>query len=141
MMTKIEPKVLLSTLWIFATLNYLYCDLMGLMDSSLLKQYLTGKVDGLIIDEGFLLLAAFLMEIPIGMVLLARIFAHRPNRWANLFASFIKTGVMITTLFVGTPTSYYLFFALIEIATTLFIGYFAWQWTDGESIQQSTSPV
>ena len=39
---KTDRKILLSTLWIFAILNYLYCDIMGLMDVNLLKQYLTG---------------------------------------------------------------------------------------------------
>src|SRR4051812_33154535 len=32
----------LSTLWIFVTLNYLYCDVTGLMDPDVLKQYLAG---------------------------------------------------------------------------------------------------
>ncbi len=27
-----NKRVILSTLWIFVTLNYLYCDLVGLMD-------------------------------------------------------------------------------------------------------------
>lgn len=35
-----DPKVVLSTLWIFVTLNYLYCELIGLMDPGLLTQYL-----------------------------------------------------------------------------------------------------
>ncbi len=63
---------LLSTLWIFVTLNYLYCDLIGLMDSRLLNQYLTGNVEGLTINESFLLYAGILMEIPIAMVLLSK---------------------------------------------------------------------
>jgi Family of unknown function (DUF6326) len=41
-------------LWIFASLNYLYCDVVSLMDSNLLRQYLTGTVNGLEIDRGFL---------------------------------------------------------------------------------------
>jgi hypothetical protein len=61
----------LSTLWIFVTLNYLYCDVMSLMDRSMLKQYLTGNVGGVHISQGFLLGSAVLMEIPIAMVVLA----------------------------------------------------------------------
>jgi hypothetical protein len=37
----------LSTLWIFVTLNYLYCDVTGLMDPNVLKQYLAGNLGGL----------------------------------------------------------------------------------------------
>lgn len=123
-----DKKVLLSTLWIFVTLNYLYCDLIGLMDARLLHQYLTGTVDGMELTPRFLFAAAVLMEIPIAMVLLARILAPRANRWANIIAAAIKTVIMVLTLFVGTFTMYYLFFAIIEIATTTFIFFYALQW-------------
>ncbi len=129
-----DRKVILSTLWIFVTLNYLYCDVMGLMDSNLLKQYLTGEVEGLVLDEGFLFAGAILMEIPIAMVLLARILNYRANRLANVIAASIKTIVMIMSLFVGTPTSYYLFFATIEIATTAFIIWYAYTWVNAKLV-------
>jgi hypothetical protein len=44
-----------STLWIFAALNYLYCDVVSLMDRKLLQGYLAGNVGGLHITQGFLL--------------------------------------------------------------------------------------
>ena len=119
---------LLSTIWIFVTLNYLYCDLIGLMDSTLLKQYLTGNVEGLKINESFLLYAGILMEIPIVMVLLSKILPKKINCWANIIAGAIKTIVMIATLFMGIVTMYYLFFAVIEMATTIFIVVYALKW-------------
>lgn len=122
-------STILSTLWIFVTLNYLYCDVIGLMDGRLLQQYLQGKVNGMEINQQFLLAGAILMEIPIAMVLLSRVLHYRANRWANIIAALIKTVVMILTLFVG-PTSYYLFFASIEIVTTAFIIWYAWSWKD-----------
>ena len=118
----------LSTLWIFVTLNYLYCDLIGLMDSRLLKQYLTGSVEGMTINENFLLYAGILMEVPIAMVLLSKILPKNINCWANIIASSIKTVVMIATLFMGSITKYYLFFAVIEIATTIYIVGYSLNW-------------
>lgn len=123
-----NKRDILSTLWIFVTLNYLYCDLIGLMDSGLLNQYLTGNVDGLIISESFLLYAGLLMEVPIAMVLLSKILPKNANCWANIFAGSIKTLVMIATLFLGSATKYYLFFAVIEITTTIFIIGYAYKW-------------
>ena len=123
-----DKKVFLSTLWIFVTFNYVYCDILGLMDASLLKQYLTGTVDGLELTESFLFMGAILMEIPIAMILLSRILPYRINRLANVFAASLKTIVMILTMFVGTPTLYYLFFGAVEIATTIFIAYYAVIW-------------
>jgi hypothetical protein len=121
-------KELLSTLWVFVTLNYLYCDLIGLMDASLLKQYLTGHVGGMEINEQFLLYAGVLMELPIAMVVLSRLLPKKMNCWANGIAGSIKTLVMIATLFIGSFTTYYLFFALIEISTTAFIVGYAIRW-------------
>jgi hypothetical protein len=123
-----DRTLFFSTLWIFVTLNYLYCDLIGLMDATLLNQYLRGEVDGLRINEEFLLYAGILMEIPIAMVLLSRMLAPKPNAWCNLGAGCVKTAVMIATLFVGSTTAYYQFFATIEIATTIFISWTAFQW-------------
>ncbi len=131
---KLDKKVILSTLWIFVTLNYLYCDLMGLMDADLLKQYLTGTVNGMDMNGGFLLSAALLMEIPIAMVLLSRILNYKANRWANIISGSFKTIVMVLTLFVGTPTLYYLFFAIVEIACTSFIVIYAWKWIENKKI-------
>lgn len=125
-----DKKELFSTLWIFVTLNYLYCDLIGLMDKNLLNGYLKGNIEGMIIDENFLFFAAILMEIPIVMVFLSRILNYNANRWANLLAGSIKTIVMISTLFIGSFTAYYLFFAIIEITTTMYIIYLAYGWSE-----------
>lgn len=125
---KIDRKIVISTLWIFAILNYLYCDIMGLMDMNLLKQYLTGNVNGMEMNENFLLGAAILMEIPMVMVLLSRILNYKVNRLANIIAGIIMTLVQTATLFAGAATKYYLFCSMIEIATTLVIVWFAWKW-------------
>ncbi len=66
-----DMKVKLSTLWIFVMFNYLYCDVLGLMDPVLLNQILTGNLGFVEITEEFLLGGAILMEIPIAMVLLS----------------------------------------------------------------------
>ena len=130
-----NKKVILSALWIFATLNYLYCDVLGLMDSALLNQYLAGEVNGMTIDQNFLLAAAILMEIPIAMVLLSLILKYKANRWTNIIAGSIKTIAMIATMFVG-PTLYYLFFGTIEIATTIFIVWYAWNWSEKKYLNE-----
>ncbi len=121
-------RTFFSTLWIFVTFNYLYCDLIGLMDAHLLKQYLAGVVEGIQINERFLLYAGILMEIPIAMILLSQVLSQRINAMANMVAAFIKTAVMLLTLFIGTFTSYYFFFAVVEISTTVFIFYRAFLW-------------
>ena len=128
-----DRNVLLSTLWIFAVLNYLYCDVITLMDADVLKQLLTGTVGGMEMTQGFLLGAGILMEISISMVLLSRVLPYSANRWANIIAGTITTVVQVLTLFVGSsPTMYYIFFSIIEIATTALIVWLAWKWSNHE---------
>lgn len=130
----IDKKALLSTIWIFAVLNYLYCDVVGLMDAEKLNQYITGKVGSMQMTQGFLLGAGILMEISIAMVLLSRVLKYRVNRWANILAGTIMSVVQILTLFVGKPTMYYAFFSTIEIASTAIIVWLAATWRNPESL-------
>lgn len=117
----------LSTLWLFATLNYLYCDVVGMMDPSLLRGYLAGNVGGMTISQGFLLAGGALVEIPIAMVLLSRVLSPTANRWANIGAAAFMTVVQAASLFVRAPAPYYVFFSSFEISATLSIAWLAWR--------------
>ena len=121
---KMNPKVLLSTLWLFAMLTYTYGDVVTLMDP--IKH---GSIE---LTEGFLLFGSILMMIPISMVLLSRILEYRANRWASIIAGTFMTAFLTVTLFVAVPTMYYAFFSAIEIACTLFIAGYAWKWRSPE---------
>ncbi len=98
-----DMKVRLSTLWLFATLNYVYCDVVSVMDPV--------KHSPVQLTQGFLLGAAILVEIPIAMVLLSRILSYRSNRWTNVIAGAVMTAVQVASLFVAVPTMYYVFFS------------------------------
>lgn len=130
---KMDMKDKLSLLWIFALFNYLYCDIVTLMDSSVLTEILRGYAGSIQITQGFLLGASVLVEIPIAMVLLSRFLSYRANRWGNIVAGATMTAVQVSSLFVGTPTNYYVFFSIIEIATTSLIVWYAWNWMENEN--------
>jgi len=117
---KVKEISLLTTLWIFVTLNYVYCDVVTLFSYVTIKSTIQ-------YTQGFLLGAAILVEIPIGMVLLSRILKYRASRWASIIAGAIMTVVQTVTLFVGTPAPYYIFFSVIEIASTAVIVWYAWK--------------
>jgi threonine/homoserine/homoserine lactone efflux protein len=67
------------------------------------------------------------------MVLLSRVLKNQPNRWANIIAGAFMTVVQFGSFAVGTPTTYYTFFSVIEIACLLFIVWTAWRWADRPS--------
>ncbi len=106
------------TLWIFATLNYVYADVVTLFDKSLSTS----------LSQTALLGAAVLVETAIAMVLLSRVLKYRANRWANIIVGIINTVAVLVSLLVTTPALYNAFFATIEIATTLTIIWYAWAW-------------
>jgi hypothetical protein len=72
------------------------------------------------------------VEIPIAMVLLARVLPHGVNRWANIIAGLLMTLVQAASLFAGLPAIYYLFCSVLEIAATVMIVWFAWNWRMAE---------
>jgi hypothetical protein len=116
-----DRKVILSTLWLFATLNYIYCDVVTVMDPV--------KRAPFQLTPGFLLGASVLVEVPIAMVILSRVLKHGANRWVNIIAGIVMTAVQVSSLFVAVPAMYYVFFSVIEIACTLFIVGYAWTWS------------
>ena len=128
-----DRKTVLSTLWIFAILNYLYADVYTLTFNPVLqpeswKQFLYGNVGGVQLTDGFVLITAVLMETSIAMVLLSRILNYSANRWANVGVGAFHTLFVAWSLLGQTPSIYYLFFSAVEITCTLFIAWYAWQW-------------
>ena len=116
-----DRRMMLFTLWIFVTLNYVYADVVTLFDKSV-----PTSVTGL--SQTTLLGAAILVETAIAMVLLSRVLKYRANRWANIIVGAINTVAVLASLLVATPALYYLFFATIEVGTTLTIIWYAWTW-------------
>jgi hypothetical protein len=120
-----DMKLRISALWLFAILTYTYGDVVTLMDPV--------KHGSIQLTEGFLLGGSIFMMIPITMVLLSRILKYQLSRWASIIAGMIMTAVLPVTLFVAVPTSYYLFFTIIEIMCTALIVWHAWKWRNPES--------
>ncbi len=111
-----------SSLWAFVSLNYLYADLVGLMDVNLLTQYQTGVVNGVEITPAFLTLAAAYMQIPLANVFLPHVVRNaRLLRRIQIISGTIATLAQGATLFVGTPAPYYVLFSMIEMAVTSYI--------------------
>jgi hypothetical protein len=114
------------TLWTFATLNYVYADVVTLFDKSVTTT----------LSQTELLGSAVLVETAIAMVLLSRVLKYRANRWANIVVGIINTVAVLASLLVKTPALYYAFFGIIEIATTVWIVWYAWTWRVGPEIRR-----
>ncbi len=118
-----------SSLWAFASLNYLYADLVGVMDKNKLRQYQAGVVDGVSITPQFLTVAAGFMQIPLMNVFLPHLIKNEKTlRWVQIISGTVMSVVQSGTLFVGKPTPYYALFSATEIAATAYITIDAIKW-------------
>ncbi len=126
-----DMRVKFQTLWTFATLNYVYADVVTLFDKSVVTN----------LSQSSLLGAAVLVETAIAMVLLSRVLKYKANRWANVIVGVINTVAVLVSLAVATPAAYYAFFAVIEIATTSVIIWYAWKWPNPERQTTQSNPA
>jgi hypothetical protein len=117
-----NKKIILSTLWIFATLNYIYADVFSL--------YFLPEAQNqtLTMTPVMVLVFAFLMETSIAMVLFSRVLNYGLNRWLNIIFAVVHTAAVAWSLSDGKAAPYYIMFASIEIVCTLFIIVYAWRW-------------
>jgi Family of unknown function (DUF6326) len=128
-LTKIEKPRLLSLLWIFLVLNFLYCDVLSLHDAEILGDLANGHAGPLQITPAFLLAASFLMEVPMSMVLISRLAPRTGNRIANIAAGAFMILVQVGSLFTAIPPSLsYFFFTVVEVATLAAIVVIAIRW-------------
>jgi hypothetical protein len=128
-----DAKERLSLLWLFALLNYLYADVVGLWAMAGSRHFVS-------LAPWALMGSAVLMEIPIAMILLCRLLPFPANRLANIVAGSVLTLVNGFLTFVpplagwGRPPAFaeYLFFATIETVCTSVIVWQAWTWSGVE---------
>jgi hypothetical protein len=131
---KMDTKILLILLWVFYTVNFMYCDSLTSLEPGVLAMTMTGYTGGgtVKITEGFLLGTAVMFEVPFLMIILSWVLKYRVNRWANIIAGTLFVLTQIGSLFLGVPSPMYMFYSVVEIAALLLIVWNAWKWTNSE---------
>ena len=123
--TTSTQRRVVAALWLFVILCYLYCDVLGFYYAPDLADLLDGRAGPIELNQGFLLGSAVLMTIPIGMTLVSRIASRPIARWSTVVAGAIMTIAQVASLFVGGLTLHYVYFSVLEIATTAFLAVYA----------------
>jgi hypothetical protein len=95
-----DRKKVLSVLWIFLTVNYIYCDIFSLHHAETLQAFLSGQMGGMRLTEEFLLSFAFIMQIPMIMIVLSRFLVFKFNKCLNIIAALISGSIQSYTLYV-----------------------------------------
>lgn len=118
---------LLSILWIYLTVNYIYCDVFTLHHADYLEAFLAGRVGSMEITETFLLVYALIMQIPMIMIVLSHILSFKLNRNLNIVAGILTTANQVFTVSMG-GTPHFMLFSFFEIGAGLAIIYLALTW-------------
>jgi hypothetical protein len=124
----IDRHTLLSLVWLFVLANFIYCDVIGLHDPSVLRSLFDGHAGDIQITPPFLLASSVLMEIPIAMVLVSRITSRRVARVASIVSASFMVLVQSSSLFVSVPSPSYAFFSTIEVGGLVAIIVLAARW-------------
>lgn len=120
---------LLPTLWIFLTVNFIFCDVFTLMHPEDLRQILAGEIAGVTLSQEFLLAFAVIMEIPMLMIVISKVAERRVSRILNIASGIFLIIVQAGSLTTGDNSLHYIFFSIIEIAALLLIVWIAaWRW-------------
>ena len=85
----------------------------------------SGIINGNPMSESFLLVAAFMIEIPISMVLFSKILPYRINYRLNIG---VATLLMLGSLAFGFNDMDDLFFLIVENLALATIIWMAWNW-------------
>jgi hypothetical protein len=118
---KINIKTKLAGLWVILMFFYMYNDIFTLFQP--------GSMEGVQVNQAFLLGAAILMAIPSLMVFLSLTLKAQANRWSNIVVGAFHAGVLLTTTLVGGEVwAYYRLYTIIEGVLIALVIWHAWKW-------------
>jgi len=116
----LKPQTLISSLWIFVLFNMILRDLHEFPTEGYIEEMM-----GLHLSEESMLFFAFIVEIPILMVILPRLLNNKANKWMNVIAVFLSSLGILYTLPGGHLDEY--FFAAMNLGAFFLIIRTAWR--------------
>ncbi|MGH9740474.1 MAG: DUF6326 family protein [Candidatus Acidiferrales bacterium] len=124
--TKIHVKLKLFSLWCSVMFFYIYGDFFSLYKPGALQDIIAGKMSLASISQAVLLGMAASMVVPSLMPFLSLALPARVNRWANIVFGALYSLIMVVS--IRGNWRFYILYALIEIALTVLIVWYAWTW-------------
>jgi len=116
----------LSWMWVFIGLSMLFADVFSFLSPRFLGQVMDGQAGGIAVTPLFLLVAAIVTAIPIGMVVLSQVLPRRAARWANVVVGVSTVAYVWGAGALDLP--HYVFFASLETLACLYVVSWAWRW-------------
>ncbi len=127
--SKLDPKVVLSGLWISTLFVFAYVDIFGFWRADIINGALAGTVPdaGLKINQTFLSLTTIYILVPSLMLVGSLLAPAKVNRVANIIVSLLYAASIVATV-VGETWIYYILGSVVEVLLLLAIARVAWTW-------------
>ena len=122
-----DRRMVISTVWIFVVLNYLYADVLILMGEVNLTVPEEVALANTLLSPDMLLYIAIFLETAILMTVLSRVLKYGLNRWTNIIIATLHIIGNLFTLYF-TLENHAILFLAAEISALLFIVWYAWTW-------------
>ena len=127
--SKLDKRVLLSTLWIVIMINLLKADILSLFIPGSAEELARTSVSTGTPIPQLMLFGAIMGEIGIVMIILSRILKRGANRWVNIIVSLLYIAYIVGG---GVLYPHYIFIATVEVFCLLLILWNAWKWSGSE---------
>ncbi|MBK5268647.1 MAG: hypothetical protein JJE47_14565 [Acidimicrobiia bacterium] len=121
----VEVRIVLSGLWVALMLTYLLGDVLRIFAGD----FVAGEMDGKPVSPALWVVAAFVMLIPIVMLVLSLTLGYPAIRWATIVASVF----LVLFNLVGLPYDglYDNFLIVVGFVFNALIVWHAWNWQVG----------
>ena len=127
-----DRKMVISTVWIFYTLNTLYLNVLKILGGVTPTKAEEAELVNSLATPEMLLFAAIYLQMAMVMIVFSRLLKYGINRWANIIVATLHALGALASLFVAAPTIH-IFFVVSEVSALLFIVWYAWTWPDVSS--------
>ena len=119
----VEPRIILSGLWVATMLTYLWGDVLRIMAGDVEPGKFTG---GMQASQGMWLLIAAIMLVPIVMVVLTLLLPYPAIRWVSIVVAIV---VVVFNL-IGLPYkgAYDNFLIIVSFVFNALTIWYAWKW-------------
>lgn len=127
---RIDVKLKLSALWASVMFCYIYGDYFSLFVPGRIDSLMNGNSGAGTTTPLKLLMFAILMTLPSVMVFLSLLMKPKINRWTNVSMGIFFTAIMVLVVVTSIDKwmIFYIFLGATEIAITLLIVWYAWNW-------------
>jgi hypothetical protein len=120
-----NPRIKISVLWLFILFNIIFRDIHQMTLKTHLEMLLTGYFNGMKITDTIMLFGAFVVNIPISMLLVSILGRYKISRTLNVVSASLMPFILLTS----PPTDLDdIFHLIVEITAIITIIVTAFKW-------------